>query len=915
MSILGIILAIIFAAFGGMLEGMEGFLTGLFLGYTLGAVIQLTGKLTSLSRTLTKLENMVYGLKQQVESMTESGTEKPSAEAARPATETPTETVPKPQPVSETIPEPEPEVMPPRKQQAYTQAPRAEQAPKGPPQENIIDKLVAKVYQFFTDGNVVAKIGVLIVFVGVGTLLKYAYEHSLLPIELRLAGFFILGIIMLVFGWRLRNKKRIYALLLQGGGIGVLYLTMFGAAKLYDVIPVAVAFFFMVAMVILASMLAVLQNARYLALYSAAGGFLAPVLASTGTGSHVMLFSYYAILNLGIVGIAWYRSWRELNLLGFVFTFVIGSLWGAKYYRPEYFASVEPFLILFFVFFVVIAVLFAYRQPPKLKGYVDSTLVFGVPIISFALQSALVRDIEYGMAFSALAMSAFYILIASSLWRRGPQGMRLITEAFLALGVVFGTLAIPLALDGLWTAAAWALEGAAIVWIGVRQSRVLARLFGIVLQFGSGFFFIVGFHDAGANLPVLNGIYLGALTVALSGLFSSYYLYRHNEILREFEKVLHIPLLVWGLLWWLGSGLYEIDKFVSGTTKELTLSLVFVSGSVVIWHFIESRLNWKPLRYAIFGHIYAMVFFFVAILLNSGTHALAKWGAFAWPLAFVVQYLVLYRYRSSQSERLLQWQHIFSFWLVIVFITQEMTWLADFYIGGTAWRDMMLALTPAVLMLLVFTQGRRLSWPINQHYDWYTGTAAWPIMVILALVAAGYGLLHEGNPWPVQYIPILNPVDLVVAFLIYLLVLWRMQLIRTESWILQKVNSNVFAYVVAGIGFLWVNGIIARTVHHWFGIRHELDNLLASIEFQAAISVVWTIIALTTMVIASRRGHRHLWYVGLGLFIVVAAKLFLVDISTSSAITMSISITVVGILAVVFGYYLSPLPPRKEEKS
>ena len=69
------------------------------------------------------------------------------------------------------------------------------------------------------------------------------------------------------------------------------------------------------------------------------------------------------------------------------------------------------------------------------------------------------------------------------------------------------------------------------------------------------------------------------------------------------------------------------------------------------------------------------------------------------------------------------------------------------------------------------------------------------------------------------------------------------------------------------------------------------------------------------MVIASRRGHRKLWFVGLGLFIIVAAKLFLFDIASSDAMAMSISIIVVGILAVVFGYYLSPLPPRKEESA
>ena len=82
-------------------------------------------------------------------------------------------------------------------------------------------------------------------------------------------------------------------------------------------------------------------------------------------------------------------------------------LWGGRYYRPEYFASTNPFLILFFLFYVAIAVLFALRQEASVKDPVDGTLVFGVPIVGFGLQCPLVRDIEYAAAFSAVALSGF----------------------------------------------------------------------------------------------------------------------------------------------------------------------------------------------------------------------------------------------------------------------------------------------------------------------------------------------------------------------------------------------------------------------------------------------------------------------------------------------------------------------------
>jgi uncharacterized membrane protein len=326
-----------------------------------------------------------------------------------------------------------------------------------------------------------ARAGVVILFFGFAFLLKYSYQHIQMPIELRLAAVALGAVLLLVIGWRLRLAREAYGLALQGGGVGLLYLTIFSALRLYGLLPAAPAFALLLAVVALSALLAVLQDSLALAMLGAAGGFLAPILTSTGEGSHVALFSYYAVLNVGILAIAWFKAWRLLNLLGFVFTFGIATLWGSLHYRPDLYASTEPFLLLFFLIYVAIAVLFARRAAGPVERHLDTTLVFGVPLISFGLQVGLVREFTYGSAWSALVLGAFYLLLARTLWSRRGEGQRLLVEAFLALGVVFATLAIPLAFDGRWTSAAWAIEGAAIVWVGVRQQRLPARLFGILL--------------------------------------------------------------------------------------------------------------------------------------------------------------------------------------------------------------------------------------------------------------------------------------------------------------------------------------------------------------------------------------------------------------------------------------------------
>ena len=161
------------------------------------------------------------------------------------------------------------------------------------------------------------------------------------------------------------------------------------------------------------------------------GGFLAPVLASTGQGNHVVLFSYYALLDAGIVAIAWFKAWRHLNLLAFVFTFGIGTAWGVLRYEPEKFATTEPFLApVLRACSSSVAVLFALRTAPRLTDYVDGTLVFGTPVMTMMLQSALVHDRPYAMAFSALALSAVYLGLAAGAWRRRREQLRMLARHF-----------------------------------------------------------------------------------------------------------------------------------------------------------------------------------------------------------------------------------------------------------------------------------------------------------------------------------------------------------------------------------------------------------------------------------------------------------------------------------------------------
>lgn len=898
---MSIALSLVGGVVGSLLLGWPGLAVGLAVGYLFGTVSDLSGRVAQLELTLATVR----------QSLSKPPVQAPSPQATAPAAPgRPEASVTSPP--RQDAPLRTPPVHAPR-----PAGPTADPTPipahpsRVPDEPTVADHVIASITAFFTSGNVVAKIGVVVLFFGVAFLLKYAVERHALSVEFRLAGVTLAASAMLVVGWRLRVQRRAYALIVQGGSIGVLYLTVFAAAKLYHLAPPAFAFAVMVALVALSGALAVLQDARALATFGSAGGFLAPVLMSTGGGSHVMLFSYYALLNGGILGIAWFKAWRELNVLGFAFTFVIGAWWGAESYRPALFGTTEPFLAAFFLFYVAIAVLFAHRQPPRLRGYVDGTLVFGVPLVAFALQAALVREMEYGLALSAVAMSAVYLGMATALWRRREQGMRLLVEAFLALGVVFASVAIPLALDGRWITAAWALEGAALVWVGVRQQRATARSFGVLLQIGAGLAFRASVNDPVGDVPVLNGLYLGCLAVSMAGLFSGGYLERHQSGLREWERPFARYVTAWGLLWWLGAGLHEIHRHAPAA-DWIDGALVFIAASAAAMGASARRLDWATMRYPPMGLLPVMAAVALGRFLDAPeSHPLARWGVVAWGAAFGVQYHLLWRFETVWGGLLRFW-HPAALWLAVFVATREASWAIGRVVDGAeTWPFVAWGAVPALAVAGLLAWGRGIRWPVARFHEAYLGAGLAPAAVYLWC----WGLasdVRSADPAPVDYVPLLNPVDLVQAFVLLVLIRWGWDCRRQYPAVFGARLDRAPAYALAAAGFLWLNAVVARTVHHWAGVPLSAEALYRSVIFQSSVSILWSLTALTVMVAAARFGRREAWSAGAGLLAVVVVKLFFVDLAGTGTVARIVSFLAVGGLMVLIGY-LSPLPPRRQE--
>ncbi|MDL2286781.1 DUF2339 domain-containing protein [Desulfococcaceae bacterium OttesenSCG-928-F15] len=762
-----------------------------------------------------------------------------------------------------------------------------------------------KAWDWIKNGNPVVKVGLVVFLFGVSFLLKYAVQNFYFPPELRVALAGLFGIILLGIGWRLRIKNRTFALLMQGGGIATLYLTTFAAAK-PDTFPIGLnmispefGLVIMTALVVFSAILAILQNALWVAIFGWAGGFMAPILLSTGTNRYIALFSYYALLNAGLLGVAWFKSWRYLNLLGFFFTFGVGSLWGIQYYKPEFFTTTEPFLVLFFLMYAVISILFAKSGADKKQARLDSVLVFGLPLVVFGLQMGLVHEMEMGGAYSCLVLSAWYLGTAKFLWKK-KEFLQILTESHIGLGIIFVSLAVPMAFDATATASTWALEGAGMVWLGLRQKRIFSRLFGILLQVGAAISFLLVLEENGGNVLQL-GQLLAGIFLAIGGLVSSWTYWTYKENSRAEEKTMDLVCGICGLLFWYLVWPDWLHQLKTSYSHSLILAVFTLSH--LAWVGLRKKTAWPIPGYALQGFLFLL---FVTALAWP-KHPAANGGWLIWPLGLGLHFAVLRFHEKEWKSQFVEILHTGSLLLLAILLMWESWWITDFFVHTGIWAHTAPALTGGLLLFAVSSQPKILAWPLKVHERAYMhGGAAIGITLILWWFLACF---RAGGQEPLPYVPVLNVLDLGQALIIVLITSWTLKAQKIQLFRLHELKKYFTAGVSAAI-FVWFNVVVTRIAHFWGGIPYKAGALFQSSGLQATYAVLWTFMALLAMFYSHRRMRRELWFVGAGLLALVVIKLFLVDLTGRGTLAGIASFLGVGILMLIVGY-LCPLPPRQ----
>jgi uncharacterized membrane protein len=314
-------------------------------------------------------------------------------------------------------------------------------------------------------------IGIITMVFGIGYFLKYSFDKGWIGPAGRVAMAYLWGIALLISGNQFRKKFKVFGLYLIGGGIATLYFSTFAAFQIYDLFPQTPSFIIMVIITIFASSLSIIYDTKWLAVLGLIGGFLTPIMLSTGQDNQIVLMTYMTILNLGLLGIAFYKRWYLLNALGFIFTYLLYSAWFAKYYAESKFWPAIIFLNIFYLIYSVMPFVYQFLKMngEKLKGFLiitpNSFIAFGFSYFMirnyFSLEWVSVITISYAVVF---------LLMASYLYLESKQEH----DAFAVLAAksaLFLIITIPVIFSKHWITIFWAAQAVTILWMGIKLDK------------------------------------------------------------------------------------------------------------------------------------------------------------------------------------------------------------------------------------------------------------------------------------------------------------------------------------------------------------------------------------------------------------------------------------------------------------
>jgi uncharacterized membrane protein len=396
------------------------------------------------------------------------------------------------------------------------------------------------------------RIGIAAVLVGVSYFLKFAFDNNWIGPAGRVAIGLLAGIAIVVWSENFRHRGyRIFSYSLKAVGIGTLYLSLYAAFQVYNLVPGGVAFLMMLAVTAATAVMAWTQDAEILAAFALVGGFTTPMLLSTGQNREVALFSYVVILDLGALALVMFKPWRRLLVLSYAGTMLLYVGWYSSFYENSQLRLTVGFATLFFAIFAVAPLLGHQAEKGRLSDSVPPVLALvnaaGYFLQIYTMYEAVDAKVT---AWFALALAAVYVFLSRQTRARAasPQAARTVDLLHLALAIGFITVAIPIRLDAHWVTMGWFVEAAVLLWVADRVGSELLNAFAVTaLALGVGRLLLI--DNFYVTRPIFNTrMATYAVAIAVLGVVAWYGSRRTDDLGRRAAALSVIALNVLALI-------------------------------------------------------------------------------------------------------------------------------------------------------------------------------------------------------------------------------------------------------------------------------------------------------------------------------------------------------------------------------
>lgn len=333
----------------------------------------------------------------------------------------------------------------------------------------------------FIGENLINKIGILILVLGISYFVKFAIDKDWIGEPARVGiGILAGGIVMLV-AHKLRVNYKAFSSVLVAGAISIFYFTIVVAFHDYHLFSQTVAFIIMVVITAFSAFISVSYNRMELAALTLIGGFAAPFMVSTGSGNYVVLFTYITILNVGILLIAYYKKWGFINLMAYIFTVILYGGWlstivGGK--TAPYFGALV-FGFIFYLIFILMNIINNIKTKTSFSNIQLSIFVSNTFLFYTAGMVILENSWPQYKGIFTLLLGVFNFCFAWLLYKKLDMDQKVI-YILIGLTLTFVTLAIPIQFEGNYITLFWAAEAVLLMWLA-QKSKIENFRFGSVI--------------------------------------------------------------------------------------------------------------------------------------------------------------------------------------------------------------------------------------------------------------------------------------------------------------------------------------------------------------------------------------------------------------------------------------------------